>query len=216
MHRGMSESLAHTLATDRKWDDVMKLSPRELGEIVDRVEDAAIIIWLKIGGLAVKFDKGVDDEVFLFPKFMGDANREPVYKYNFKTGVVTFIGEGDDDPYIGLSSLFGDDSITEWFSPHIDADGGFVFNNVPFDATEEQEENLNSFFKMGVMKSILNTIENNLYFTAGYRQSINRLDVINFLVRENPLLDDEEEEEEEEDDGGNDTRYHEGLGSLFG
>ena len=92
MHRGMSESLAHTLANDRKWDDIMKLSPRELGEIVDRVEDAAIIIWLKIGGLAVKFDKGVDDEVFLFPKFMGDENREPIYKYNFKTGVVTFIG----------------------------------------------------------------------------------------------------------------------------
>lgn len=203
MDRGMSEPLAHTLATNRKWDDVMKLSPRELGEIVDRVEDAAIIIWLKIGGLEVKFDKGVDDEVFLFPKFMGDADSDPVYKYNFKTGVVTFIGE---EAFRGLGSLFGDGGIDEWFSPHIAANTGiFLFSNVPRDATKEQEENLNSFLNMGVMKSILNTIENKLYLTAGYRQSINRLDVINFLVRENPLLGDNDEEKD-----------YDGLGSLFG
>lgn len=209
MDRGMSEPLAHILATDRKWSDVMKLSPRELGEIVDRVEDAAIIIWLKIGGLEVKFDKGVAEEVFLFPKFMGDEDRDPVYKYNFKTGVVTFIGV---EPFRGLGSLFGDGGIDEWFSPHIAANTGvFLFSNVPRDATKEQEENLNSFLTMGVMKSILNKIENNLYFDEGFRASINRQDVINFLIKENPLLVDVDDYLFDDDDDG-----FGGLGSLFG
>jgi len=204
MDRGMDESMAHILATDRKWGDVIKLSPRELGEIVDRVEDAAIIIWLKIGGLEVKFDKGVAEEVFLLPTFMGDA----LYKYNFKTGVVTFIGE---EQFRSLDSLFGDGGIDEWFSPHIISNEWGLdlrFSNVPRDATKEQEENLNSFLNMGVMKSILNKIENKLYLTIGYRQSINRLDVINFLVGENPLLSDNEEEDP--------NAGFDGLGSLFG
>ena len=55
MDRGIGEQLAHILADERKWNDLMKLSPREFGEIADRTIGAATIIWLKIGSLEVRF-----------------------------------------------------------------------------------------------------------------------------------------------------------------
>lgn len=202
----MSQETAHVLSNDRKWNDVMKMTPREIGEAVDRVEDAAIIIWLKIGGLEVKFDRNDDEKIFLFPKFMGDSEREPVFSYTFGTGNVGFHG---DDAFRGLGSLFGNVSIHDWFTPHTsNQHPAFEFVNVPTDANEKQREQLKSLLNKGVMKNILDKIEKKAFFDAGFRASINRQYVIDFLIKENPLLD--VVEEEEEDDG------FDGLGSLFG
>ena len=174
----MGEDIAHVLANDRKWNDVMKMSPREIGEAVDRVEDAAIIIWLKIGGLEVKFDRNDDKKIFLFPKFMGDSEREPVYCYNFGTGNVSFHG---DDAFRGLGSLFGNNSIHDWFTPHTsNQHPAFEFVNVPNDANEKQREQLKSLLNMGVMKNILDKIEKKAFFDDGFRASINRQFVIDF------------------------------------
>ena len=206
MDRGMSEETAHVLANDRRWNDVMEMSPREIGEAIDRVEDAAIIVWLKIGGLEVKFDRNDDKKIFLFPKFMGDREREPVFSYNFGTGNVGFHG---DDAFRGLGSLFGSASIYDWFTPHTsNQHPRFEFANVPTDANEKQREQLKSLLNMGVMKNIINKIESKAFFDAGFRASINRQDVINFLIKENPLLDDGEEDLI--------SNGFEGLGSLFG
>lgn len=205
MDRGMGEDVAHVLANDRKWDDVMGMTPREIGEVVGRVEDAAIIIWLKIGGLEVKFDRNDDEKIFLFPKFMGDSEREPVFSYTFGTGNVGFHG---DDVFRGLGSLFGNVSIHDWFTPHTNNQYGFEFANVPNDANQKQREQLKSLLNMGVMKNILEKIEKKAFFDAGFRASINRQYVIDFLIKENPSLVDDEEDLLM--DG------FDGLGSLFG
>ena len=205
MDRGMGEDIANVLANDRKWNDVMGMTPREIGEVVGRVEDAAIIIWLKIGGLEVKFDRNDDKKIFLFPKFMGDSEREPVFSYTFGTGNVGFHG---DDAFRGLGSLFGNDSIHDWFTPHTSNQYGFEFANVPNDANKKQREQLKSLLNMGVMKNILEKIEKKVFFNEGFRASINRQFVIDFLIKENPSLVDDEEDLF--DDG------FEGLGSLFG
>jgi hypothetical protein len=208
MDRGMGEDIAHVLANDRKWNDVMGMTPREIGEVVGRIEDAAIIIWLKIGGLEVKFDQNDDEKIFLFPKFMGDSEREPVFSYTFGTGNVGFHG---DDAFRGLGSLFGDNTIYDWFTPHSSSQhSAFEFANVPTDANEKQKEQLSSLLNMGVMKNILNRIENKVFFDGGFRASINRQYVIDFLIKENPSLDDDGWEDLEEHNDWN------GLGSLFG
>ena len=207
MDRGMGEDIAHVLANDRKWNDVMEMTPREIGEVVGRVEDAAIIIWLKIGGLEVKFDRNDDKKIFLFPKFMGGIEREPVFSYTFGTGNVGFHG---DDAFRGLGSLFGSASIYDWFTPHTsNQNPAFEFANVPTDANVKQREQLKSLLNMGVMKNILNKIEKKAFFDDGFRASINRQFVIDFLIKENPLLIDDDEEDSFFDDG------FEGLGSLF-
>ncbi len=204
MDRGMSEQLAHTLADDRKWSDVMDLNPREIAGIVDRSVNAAVIIWLKIGGLEVKFDESEDNRIFLFPKWMRSLETEPVFSYYFDTGVVTF--EGDDN-FRGLGTLFGNNSIFDWFTPHTSSrEGPFTFVNVP-EATDKQVAQLNSLLHMGVMENILNSIENKTYLTGAFRASINRQDIANFLISENPSLAAIDIEMNEEWDG---------LESLFG
>ena len=168
MDRGMGEDAAHRLATDRRWDDVMKMTPREIGEVVGRVEDAAIIIWLKIGGLEVKFDRNNDKKIFLFPKFMGDNEKEPVFSYNFGTENVGFHG---NEAFRGLGSLFGDNTIYDWFTPHTsNQHSAFEFANIPNDANDKQKEQLSSLLNIGVMKNILTRIENKVFFD-GYSVS---------------------------------------------
>lgn len=185
MDRGMGEQLANTLADDRKWSDIMDLTPQEIAGIADRSVNAAIIIWLKIGGLEVKFDESVDNRIFLFPKWMGSLETEPVFSYYFDTDIVTF--EGDDN-FRGLGTLFGNNSIFDWFTPHTSSKGSvFGFVNVP-EATDKQVAQLNSLLNMGVMEKILNIIENKTYLTGAFRASINRQDIVNFLISENPSL----------------------------
>ncbi len=207
MDRGIGEQLAHILADERKWNDLMKLSPREFGEIADRTIGAATIIWLKIGGLEVRFVEEDPDIIHLHPKFMAIDDTEPIFSYNFKTGVVFF--EGDDDHFRGLGSLFGNSNIFDWFSPHTAGSAAFDFANVP-EATEKQREQLRSLLNMGVMENIMGIIERKTYLLSGFRASINRMDIVNFLISENPSL------KPESSGSYSEPVVWDGLESLFG
>ena len=158
--------------------DVMEMTPREIGEVVGRVEDAAIIIWLKIGGLEVKFDRNDDKKIFLFPKFMGRYRERTCFSYTLELNV----GFHGDDAFRGLGSLFGSASIYDWFTPHTsNQNPAFEFANVPTDANVKQREQLKSLLNMGVMKNILNKIEKKAFFDDGFRASINRQFVIDLF-----------------------------------
>ena len=120
MDLGFNEPMAHTLADDRRWDDVKNMSPDQIYEIIQnhvghmRYADK-VALWRKLGRVEIKVlkdDKGEVDinQVYIsVPYLAGDEEFHGLY--NFRNGVMV----GEHDTFRGLGSLFSSNtSIFDW------------------------------------------------------------------------------------------------------
>lgn len=196
---GFSDSIAHKLADDRKWDDLKDMSPDEIYEII-RIsypdwdpfnDEEKVALWRKLRRLEIKVvrdDMGEVDinRVYISVPYLSD---EYYGVYNFRTKRLVSFNEG----FRGLGSLFSPESIFDWhwlggvpLPSDIKGNGGYftVVNRM-------QNETLTK---------ILRKLEDGYFFPVFY-QSINRVDILSLW-------------DVPEDDYDDDV--FDGLGSLFG
>ena len=198
MDLGFSETIAHRLADDRKWDDIENMSPNEIYEIIRNDyrgwdDEMKVALWRKLGRLEIKVvrdDAGEVDinRVYISVPYLSD---EYYGVYYFRTKMLVPHYEG----FRGLGSLFSPpDSIFDWHwvweksrTSKLPAD---VIGNEGYLTVMNQLQNKD-------LVRILKKLEDGYFFGIFY-QSINRFDILNLW-----------DVPEDEDDG------FEGLGSLF-
>lgn len=199
MDLGFSQRQAHTLADDRKWEDIKDMSPDDIYEIIrhnlaafDTYDyENKVALWRKLGRLEVKVAQNYNDEVDVDRVYISVpylSNEEDYHGiYNFRTGVLIPAHEG----FRGLGSLFRTkDTIFDWHWV-----GGR--NKVPPDVVgNEGYLTILNQLQTKTLAKILKKLEG-AYFAPIFYQSINRSDIL--TLWETP-----------EDDGWD------GLGSLFG
>lgn len=194
---GFSDSIAHKLADDRKWDDLKDMSPDDIYEII-RInypdwdpfnDEKKVALWRKLGRLEIKVvrdDMGEVDinRVYISVPYLSD---EYYGVYNFRTKRLVSFNEG----FRGLGSLFSPESIFDWhwlgrmpLPSDIKENGGY------FTVVNRMQNK--------TLTKILRKLEDGYFFPVFY-QSINRVDILSLW-----------DVPEDEDDG------YEGLGSLFG
>jgi len=195
---GFSEEMARLLADDRKWGDLMNLSPNQIYEIVMNSRSSYLVdgmtyeqkveLWRQLGRLEIKVgrDGEVDiNQVYISVPYLSDG--EEYYGiYNFRTGILTPEYEG----FRGLGSLFRTkDSIFDWHwvGPK---------SKIPADVVgNEGYLTILNQLQTKTLAKILKKLEN-AYFTPRFYQSINRSNILKLW----------ETPEDDWDD----------LGSLFG
>lgn len=191
---GFSESTAHKLADDRKWDDLKDMSPDEIYEIIgwndrDWNDEKKVALWRKLGRLEIKVvrdDMGEVDinRVYISVPYLSD---EYYGVYNFRTKRLVSFNEG----FRGLGSLFSPESIFDWH----------WLGRMPLPSDIEGNDGyltvVNRMHNKTLTK-ILRKLEDGYFFPVFY-QSINRVDILSLW----------DVPEDEDDD-------YEGLGSLFG
>ena len=195
---GFTNSMAHLLANDRKWDDIKDMSPEEIYEIIkidleqylpwSNVEKVAL--WRKLGRLEIKVvkdDAGVvdTDRVYISVPYLSEEYQG---MYNFRTGVLIPRHES----FRGLGSLFSPATIFDWHFV-----GPSNATTLPTDVEDGYLTVMNQLQTQTLTK-ILKKMESGYLFPVMF-ESINRADIL--------TLWDEPPEDDEDFDG---------LGSLFG
>lgn len=195
---GFTNSMAHLLANDRKWDDIKDMSPEEIYEIIkidleqylpwSNVEKVAL--WRKLGRLEIKVVKDdtgmVDtDRVYISVPYLSEEYQG---MYNFRTGVLIPRHES----FRGLGSLFSPATIFDWHFV-----GPSNATTLPTDVEDGYLTVMNQLQTQTLTK-ILKKMESGYLFPVMF-ESINRADIL--------TLWDEPPEDDEDFDG---------LGSLFG
>ena len=195
---GFTNSMAHLLANDRKWDDIKDMSPEEIYEIIkidleqylpwSNVEKVAL--WRKLGRLEIKVVKDdtgmVDtDRVYISVPYLSEEYQG---MYNFRTGVLI----PRHQSFRGLGSLFSPATIFDWHFV-----GPSNATTLPTDVEDGYLTVMNQLQTQTLTK-ILKKMESGYLFPVMF-ESINRADIL--------TLWDEPSEDDEDFDG---------LGSLFG
>lgn len=195
---GFTNSMAHLLANDRKWDDIKDMSPEEIYEIIkidleqylpwSNVEKVAL--WRKLGRLEIKVVKDdagmVDtDRVYISVPYLSEEYQG---MYNFRTGVLI----PRHQSFRGLGSLFSPATIFDWHFV-----GPSNATTLPTDVEDGYLTVMNQLQTQTLTK-ILKKMESGYLFPVMF-ESINRADIL--------TLWDEPPEDDEDFDG---------LGSLFG
>jgi len=195
---GFTNSMAHLLANDRKWDDIKDMSPEEIYEIIkidleqylpwSNVEKVAL--WRKLGRLEIKVvkdDAGVvdTDRVYISVPYLSEEYQG---MYNFRTGVLI----PRHQSFRGLGSLFSPATIFDWHFV-----GPSNATTLPTDVEDGYLTVMNQLQTQTLTK-ILKKMESGYLFPVMF-ESINRADIL--------TLWDEPPEDDEDFDG---------LGSLFG
>ncbi len=200
MDLGFSESMSHTLADDRKWDDVKIMSPDQIYDIIEEAGHCTdwdyenkVALWRKLGRLEIKVVKTYAGEVdtnrvyisvpYLSDEYQGD--------YNFRTGVLI----PKHDGFRGLGSLFSTQtSIFDW---HWVGPSNVV--SIPEDIVgNDGYLTVMNQLQTKQLAKILRKMESNFLFPQMY-ESINRADILTLW-----------------DDIPDDNDTFGGLGSLFG
>ena len=195
---GFTNSMAHLLANDRKWDDIKDMSPEEIYEIIkidleqylpwSNVEKVAL--WRKLGRLEIKVVKDdtgmVDtDRVYISVPYLSEEYQG---MYNFRTGVLIPRHES----FRGLGSLFSPATIFDWHFV-----GPSNATTLPTDVEDGYLTVMNQLQTQTLTK-ILKKMESGYLFPVMF-ESINRADIL--TLWDEPPKDDED---------------FDGLGSLFG
>ena len=200
MDLGLSNSMAHTLADDRKWDDVKNMSPNEIYDIlVESSQDIVgddwdyadkVALWRKLGRLEIKVVKDDTGEVDTDRVYISVPYLSEEYQgmYNFRTEVLIPRHES----FRGLGSLFSPATIFDWHFV-----GPSNATTLPTDVEDGYLEVMNQLGTRTLTK-ILKKMESGYLFPVMF-ESINRADIL--------TLWDEPPEDDEDFDG---------LGSLFG
>ena len=195
---GFTNSMAHLLANDRKWDDIKDMGPNEIYEIIKSdltgyspwsdVEKVAL--WRKLGRLEIKVvkdDVGVvdTDRVYISVPYLSEEYQG---MYNFRTGVLIPRHES----FRGLGSLFSPATIFDWHFV-----GPSNATTLPTDVEDGYLTVMNQL-QTHTLTKILKKMESGYLFPVMF-ESINRADIL--TLWDEPPEDDED---------------FEGLGSLFG
>ena len=200
MDLGFSNSMAHTLADDRKWDDVKNMSPNEIYDIlVESSQDIVgddwdyadkVGLWRKLGRLEIKVVKDDTGEVDTDRVYISVPYLSEEYQgmYNFRTEVLIPRHES----FRGLGSLFSPATIFDWHFV-----GPSNATTLPTDVEDGYLKVMNQLGTRTLTK-ILKKMESGYLFPVMF-ESINRADIL--------TLWDEPPEDDEDFDG---------LGSLFG
>jgi len=194
---GFTNSMAHLLANDRKWDDIKDMSPNEIYEIIKEVAQYSmgdvekVALWRKLGRLEIKVvkdDAGVvdTDRVYISVPYLSEGYQG---MYNFRTGVLIPRHES----FRGLGSLFSRSAtIFDWHFV-----GPSNATTLPTDVEDGYLTVMNQL-QTPTLTKILKKMESGYLFPVMF-ESINRADIL--------TLWDEPPEDDEDFDG---------LGSLFG
>ena len=193
---GFTNSMAHLLANDRKWDDIKDMSPNEIYEIIKEVAQYSmgdvekVALWRKLGRLEIKVvkdDAGVvdTDRVYISVPYLSEEYQG---MYNFRTGVLIPRHES----FRGLGSLFSPATIFDWHFV-----GPSNATTLPTDVEDGYLTVMNQLQTQTLTK-ILKKMESGYLFPVMF-ESINRADIL--TLWDEPLEDDED---------------FDGLGSLFG
>ena len=200
MDLGFSPSMAHTLADDRKWDDVKDMSPDDIYDIlVESSQDIVgddwdyadkVGLWRKLGRLEIKVVKDDTGEVDTDRVYISVPYLSEEYQgmYNFRTEVLIPRHES----FRGLGSLFSPATIFDWHFV-----GPSNATTLPTDVEDGYLKVMNQLGTRTLTK-ILKKMESGYLFPVMF-ESINRADIL--------TLWDEPPEDDEDFDG---------LGSLFG
>ena len=214
MDRGVPEQYAHILADDRKWDQLRKMSPQEIKDILTDanispkipIGKLSTMIWLIAGRMEIRFYEGDDTMVGFAPNYLDLDDEGVFYDYDLVTGRMERKTEG----FRGLGSLFSDPTINDWFYPSLVATGlltntGKVrMDKVPPNGTARHKAIIDGLLDPYVMEALLKMMERTDSWPENGWNAINRQNILELFDRTDQLDYDDEK-------GG-----FEGLGSLFG
>lgn len=216
MDRGVPEQYAHILADDRKWDQLRKMSPQDIQDILTDayvrpkipIDALSIMIWLVAGRMEIKFYEDNDTLIGFAPDYLDPDDEGVFYDYNMTTGKMERKTEG----FRGLGSLFSDPTVHDWFYPSLKATGMLTtsakvkMQKVPPQGTERHRAIVDNLLEPYVIRQILKTMERTESWPENGWNAINRENILELFDRTYQLDYDDEDEE-----GG-----FAGLGSLFG
>ena len=214
MDRGVPEQYAHILADDRKWDQLRKMGPQEIKDILTDanispkipIGKLSTMIWLIAGRMEIRFYEGDDTMVGFAPNYLDLDDEGVFYDYDLVTGRMERKTEG----FRGLGSLFSDPTINDWFYPSLVATGlltntGKVrMDKVPPNGTARHKAIIDGLLDPYVMEALLKMMERTDSWPENGWNAINRQNILELFDRTDQLDYDDEK-------GG-----FEGLGSLFG
>jgi hypothetical protein len=211
MDKGVPEQYAHILADDRKWDQLRKMSPLEIQEILTDakikpkipIANLSLMIWLVVGRMEIRFYEDDDTMIGFAPEYLDPDDEGIFYDYDMATGKMERKVEG----FRGLGSLFSDPTVHDWFNPSLQVTGlltntGKVrMNKVPPNGTTGHMAIVDNLLDPYVMRMLLKSMERTRSWPENGWNAINRENVLELFEKDN---------NEDEKDG------FEGLGSLFG
>ena len=214
MDRGVPEQYAHILADDRKWDQLRKMSPQEIKDILTDanispkipIGKLSTMIWLIAGRMEIRFYEDDDTMIGFAPDYLDLDDEGVFYDYDLVTGRMERKTEG----FRGLGSLFNDPTINDWFYPSLVATGlltntGKVrMDKVPPNGTARHKAIIDGLLDPYVMEALLKMMERTDSWPENGWNAINRQNILELFDRTDQLDYDDEK-------GG-----FEGLGSLFG
>lgn len=214
MDSGWTEPAAHEMATERKWQDVLELSPFEMevvlrdANITDIFESSSqytdIWDWWFRTPRTWEFKFNDKSKLFEFQfKFMGDANK---YVMN-SNGVI----REEEMGFEGLGSLFGGQNKNSWWTWEELATGKL---NPHFEATDITKMIKQLGGSEDIVRDIVTKVCGGKYRSdSSYIDAINRHDILEIFVpisRCKHGIDMRKECSKCEDE------MFDGLGSLFG
>lgn len=214
MDSGWSEPAAHIMATDRKWNDVIRMSHYEIeatmynAGIVDTdiFEQPTITVWMWWFRTPRTWEFKFNDQTKVYEfqfGFMGDDNK---YVRN-SNGIIT----EEEMGFEGLGSLFGEKGKNDFWTWEELATGKL---NPHFDTSD-----INLMMKQlgganDIVKDVVQKIYEGRYIRDGsYIDAINRqniLEVFMTIIRCKHGVDERKECRKCDDES------FDGLGSLFG
>ena len=181
MDSGWSEPTAHEMAKDRKWEDIIKLSPFEIENILIKasitpkmqVNSGGIFNWWLTTNGTWRFKKITGGYDFEFT-FKGDD-----YKYRWNRNTEKIIE--DEMSFEGLGSLFGGKNSNSWWSWRELAMGKL---NPYFDSVEVTKIMKDMDGKQSILKDVVAKVDGGKYrnYGAWFPESINRVDVLDSFV----------------------------------
>lgn len=209
MDDGWPEMMAHTIADDRKYDDIQKLWPREIESILHQgtgqpVDIATLYnLWFSLDNVEIMLSNNYIS--IAFNDRSAKIKRSPQRliglggpKWDFSS--LTII---EDSGFRGLGSLFNPTTIKDYFTieltkewPQDLKDGSELRIKYPKDADGHNRDDISDFLNpLSQVSKVIDKMEK--WFEIDM-QSINRQDILGFI------------------DPTKDYDGWDGLGSLFG